>query len=70
MRSKGFGAHESAGGIIPEVKRLASEVTPLAQTAFLPAGLDVRYNVKVPMRDDVELSMDIYSPASGRALSP
>ena len=42
----------------------------MAQTAFLPAGLDVRYNVKVPMRDDVELSMDIYSPASGAGSFP
>ena len=35
----------------------------MAEHAFLPAGLDVRYNVKVPMRDGVNLSIDIYFPA-------
>ena len=37
----------------------------MAETAFLPAGIDVRNNVRVPMRDGVELSIDIYFPAKG-----
>ena len=35
----------------------------MAQNVFLPAAVDVRYNVKVPMRDGVYLSLDIYFPA-------
>ena len=32
----------------------------MAGSVFLSAGLEVRYNVKVPMRDDVNLSADIF----------
>ena len=35
----------------------------MAQNVFLSAGLDARYNVKVPMRDGVNLSADIYFPS-------
>lgn len=40
----------------------------MAADVFRPAGVDVRYDVKVPMRDGVLLSADIYAPrgASGR----
>ena len=41
----------------------------MAESAFLPAGIDVRNNVRVPMRDGVELSIDIYLPG-GRATDP
>ena len=34
----------------------------MAQNVFLPAGVEVKYNVKVPMRDGVRLSADIYFP--------
>ena len=34
----------------------------MTQNVFLPAGVEVRYNVKMPMRDGVRLSADIYSP--------
>ena len=34
----------------------------MSQNIFLPAGVEVRYDVKVPMRDGVRLSADIYSP--------
>ena len=37
----------------------------MAESAFLPAGIDVLNNVRVPMRDGVELSIDIYFPAKG-----
>ena len=35
----------------------------MASNVFLAAGVDARYNVKVPMRDGVNLSADIYFPA-------
>ena len=35
----------------------------MAGSVFLGAGLEARHNVKVPMRDGVNLSADIYSPA-------
>ena len=34
----------------------------MAGSVFLNAGLEARYNVKVPMRDGVNLSADIYFP--------
>ena len=34
----------------------------MSQNIFLPAGVEVRYDVKVPMRDGVRLSADVYSP--------
>ena len=35
----------------------------MSHNVFLPAGVEARYNVKVPMRDGVRLSADIYFPA-------
>ena len=35
----------------------------MSHNVFLPAGVEARYNVKVPMRDGVHLSADIYFPA-------
>ena len=37
----------------------------MTRSAFLPAGVEVRYNVMVPMRDGVRLSADIYFPRGG-----
>ena len=37
---------------------------------FRPAGWEARYNVKVPMRDGVRLSADIYSPRGQSGLFP
>ena len=34
----------------------------MTQNVFLPEGVEVKYNVKVPMRDGVNLSVDIYFP--------
>lgn len=34
----------------------------MTRSAFLPAGVEVKYDVKAPMRDGVELSADIYFP--------
>ena len=34
----------------------------MSYNVFLPAGVEARYNVKVPMRDGVRLSADIYFP--------
>jgi len=34
----------------------------MAGSVFLSAGVEARYNVKVPMRDGVNLSADIYFP--------
>ena len=34
----------------------------MSQNVFLPAGVEARYNVKIPMRDGVNLSGDIYFP--------
>ena len=34
----------------------------MSSNVFLPDGVEARYNVKVPMRDGVELSADIYFP--------
>ena len=34
----------------------------MARSAFLPDGVEARYNVMVPMRDGVRLSADIYFP--------
>ena len=35
----------------------------MSNNRFLPAGVEVRYNVTMPMRDGVSLSGDIYSPS-------
>ena len=37
----------------------------MTSNLFVPAGVEARYHVKVPMRDGVALSADIYSPAAG-----
>ena len=37
----------------------------MSRSAFLPVGVEVRYNVMVPMRDGVRLSADIYFPRDG-----
>ncbi len=42
----------------------------MAQNVFLPAGVEARYNVQVPMRDGVHLSADIYSPKGQSGLLP
>ena len=34
----------------------------MVQNMLLPAGVEARYNVKIPMRDGVRLSADIYFP--------
>ena len=35
----------------------------MTQSVFRPAGVEMKYNVKMPMRDGVELSGDIYLPS-------
>ena len=42
----------------------------MAGSVFLSAGLEARYNVKVPMRDGVKLSADIYSPSGEQGPFP
>ena len=37
----------------------------MSRSAFLPAGVEVRYNVMVPMRDGARLSADVYFPREG-----
>ena len=34
----------------------------MTQNVFLPAGIDAKFNVPVPMRDGINLSADIYLP--------
>ena len=42
----------------------------MAESSFLPAGVDVRYNVKAPMRDGITLSSDIYFPSGSSGPHP
>ena len=42
----------------------------MAQNVFLPDGVEVKYNVKVTMRDGVNLSVDIYSPRGKKGPFP
>ena len=42
----------------------------MTSNLFVPAGVEARYHVKVPMRDGVLLSADIYSPAGGASPFP
>ena len=42
----------------------------MAGSVFLSAGLEARYNVKIPMRDGVKLSADIYSPSGEQGPFP
>ena len=42
----------------------------MAESSFLPAGVDVRYNVKTPMRDGITLSSDIYFPSGSSGPHP
>lgn len=42
----------------------------MPSNVFLPYGLNARYNVKVPMRDGINLSADIYFPKSGEGPFP
>ena len=42
----------------------------MAENIFLPAGVEARFNVKVPMRDGVRLSADIYLPKKGSGSYP
>ena len=42
----------------------------MTQSHLLPAGVEARYNVKVPMRDGVNLSADIYFPKEQKGPFP
>ena len=42
----------------------------MTENVFLPDGVEVKYNVKVPMRDGVDLSVDIYSPRGKKGPFP
>jgi len=42
----------------------------MVSSAFLPVGIGVRYNVKIPMGDGVQLSADIYYPLGEEAPRP
>jgi len=42
----------------------------VTQSHLLPAGVEARYNVKVPMRDGVNLSADIYFPKEQKGPFP
>ena len=35
----------------------------MGQNLFVPAGVEARYDVKIPMRDGVSLSADLYFPS-------
>ena len=42
----------------------------MVRSAFLPAGVEIKYNVRIPMRDGVHLSADIYFPRDGQGPWP
>ena len=42
----------------------------MSDNIFLPAGVEARYNVMIPMRDGVRLSADIYLPRGGSGSYP